>query len=294
VHQSFLNFRGFRYGLSALFLALSAWLAYAFDAPRAPPSGGTVLGYTLGTVSGILVLYLSWYGVRRRSFRARVGSAAGWLSAHVYLGAAVLLVATLHTGFQFGANVHTIAYVLLVLVVATGGWGVYTYARYPNLMIRQRKSKSRDELYEQIRELDRRAHKLAQPLDPGMRRLVEEAMRRTQLGGSIWAQLLARDDSAIVVTGATPLSARIISNRNQQVLIDRLAEQHAAARDRALEARLQELLDVASQKAVLVRRFQRDIQLQGLLQFWLYVHLPLCFGLLAALLAHVLSVFFYW
>jgi hypothetical protein len=294
VHQSFLNFKGFRYGVAALILGLSAWLAYAFDAPRAPPSGGTILGYTLGTIAGVLVLYLSWYGVRRRSFRARVGSASGWLSAHVYLGMAVLLVATLHSGLQFGWNVHTITYVLLVLVVGTGGWGVYTYARYPNLMIRQRGTASRDEVYEQIRELDRRARKLAQPLDPGTRRLVEEAVRRTQLGGSIWAQLRARDDSAIVVPGNTPLSARIVSNRNQQVLIDKLAELHATARDRTLESRLQELLDVASQKAVMVRRFQKDIQLQGLLQFWLYIHLPLCLGLLVALLAHVLSVFFYW
>jgi hypothetical protein len=294
VHQSFLNFKGFRYGVAALILGLSAWLAYAFDAPRAPPSGGTVLGYTLGTIAGVLVLYLSWYGVRRRSFRARVGSASGWLSAHVYLGMAVLLIATLHSGLQFGWNVHTITYVLLVLVVGTGGWGVYTYARYPNLMIRQRGTASRDEVYEQIRELDRRARKLAQPLDPGTRRLVEEAVRRTQLGGSIWAQLRARDDSAIVVPGNTPLSARIVSNRNQQVLIDKLAELHATARDRTLESRLQELLDVASQKAVMVRRFQKDIQLQGLLQFWLYIHLPLCLGLLVALLAHVLSVFFYW
>jgi hypothetical protein len=294
VHQSFLNFKGFRYGVAALILGLSAWLAYAFDAPRAPPSGGTILGYTLGTIAGVLVLYLSWYGVRRRSFRARVGSASGWLSAHVYLGMAVPLVATLHSGLQFGWNVHTITYVLLVLVVGTGGWGVYTYARYPNLMIRQRGTASRDEVYEQIRELDRRARKLAQPLDPGTRRLVEEAVRRTQLGGSIWAQLRARDDSAIVVPGNTPLSARIVSNRNQQVLIDKLAELHATARDRTLESRLQELLDVASQKAVMVRRFQKDIQLQGLLQFWLYIHLPLCLGLLVALLAHVLSVFFYW
>lgn len=294
MHQSFLNFKGYRYGVAALILGVAAWLAYAVDAPRAPPSGGTVLGYTLGTIAGVLVVYLSWYGVRRRSFRARVGSASGWLSAHVYLGMAVLLIATLHSGLQFGWNVHTITYVLLALVVGTGGWGVYTYARYPNLMIRQRGTASRDEVYEQIRELDRRARKLAQPLDPGTRRLVEEAVRRTQLGGSIWAQLRARDDSAIVIPGNTPLSARIVPNRNQQVLIDKLAELHAAARDRTLESRLQELLDVASQKAVMVRRFQKDIQLQGLLQFWLYIHLPLCLGLLVALLAHVLSVFFYW
>jgi hypothetical protein len=30
------------------------------------------------------------------------------------------------------------------------------------------------------------------------------------------------------------------------------------------------------------------------MQVWLYVHVPLSFALLAALIAHVISVFYFW
>ena len=54
------------------------------------------------------------------------------------------------------------------------------------------------------------------------------------------------------------------------------------------------LLDIVARKATLIGKLQKDIQLQGLIQFWLYLHLPLCFSLLVALVAHVIAVFFYW
>ena len=37
-----------------------------------------------------------------------------------------------------------------------------------------------------------------------------------------------------------------------------------------------------------------DLQLQALMEIWLYLHVPLSFALLGALTAHIVSVFFYW
>ena len=42
------------------------------------------------------------------------------------------------------------------------------------------------------------------------------------------------------------------------------------------------------------RELSRDIQLQALMEIWLYFHVPLSLGLLGALTAHVVAVFFYW
>jgi hypothetical protein len=295
VHQSFINYRGFRYGIVALALCVVAVIVYFFDSSREVPNGGTWLGYTLGSVAALIVCWLAAYGIRRRSFRL-AGSASGWLSAHVYLGLAAAVIATLHCGFQFGWNVHTVTYALLVLVLVSGCWGVYVYARYPALIVRQRGGTSRESLLEELSQLDQRARVLATPLNDASRALVDEAIRRTHLGGGVWAQLRGRDLSAILVPqmerGAS--FAQVVSNEGQHTLIQRLAREHAATRNADDAARLNALLEVAGEKAVLVGKLQKDVQLQGLLQFWLYIHLPLCFGLLAALAIHVLAVFLYW
>ncbi|HEV7714030.1 MAG TPA: hypothetical protein VGO53_00420, partial [Steroidobacteraceae bacterium] len=103
MHQSFFNYQHYRYGIRAGLLGVAAILAYVFCPLREPSNGGTWLGYTLGTIAALLIVYLAWYGVRRRTFGSG-GSTAGWLSAHVYFGMVLLLVATLHCGFQFGWN----------------------------------------------------------------------------------------------------------------------------------------------------------------------------------------------
>ena len=39
---------------------------------------------------------------------------------------------------------------------------------------------------------------------------------------------------------------------------------------------------------------RRHIRIRAALEIWLYVHVPATFALLAALTAHIVSVFFYW
>src|SRR5215475_1818534 len=85
MHQSFVNYRSFRYATLAAAATGIALLAYLVDRPRVPPNGGTWLGYTLGTLAALLIVFLSLFGIRKRSFHSRLGTAAGWLSAHVYL-----------------------------------------------------------------------------------------------------------------------------------------------------------------------------------------------------------------
>ena len=66
------------------------------------------------------------------------------------VGLAALLIATLHSGMHFGANVHTLTYVLMCVVTLSGGWGVYAYVFYPGEMMNQRGSLRHKEILRQI------------------------------------------------------------------------------------------------------------------------------------------------
>ena len=293
MHQSFFNYRHYRYAIRSGALAVVAILAYVFCPLREPRSGGTWLGYTLGTVAALLIIYLAWYGVRRRTFGSG-GSAAGWLSAHVYFGFVLMLVATLHCGFQFGWNVHTAAYVLLALVVLSGAWGTYAYTKYPSLIIKQRGNISRAELVEEIYQLDGRAIRVVSVLPADVHDLLADSIRRTQVGGSIWAMLRGHDESTVLIPAGGGAPSRVVANQGQRALIEALAGRLAAQADSNEISKMHSLLDIVARKAGLVARLQKDVQLQSLIQFWLYLHLPLCVALLVALVAHIIAVFFYW
>ena len=134
LHESLLAYRGSRYLWWALVVCTVSIIAYARQTSGMPPNGGTGLGYALGTLGAVLVIWLMAFGIRKRAYASRAGTVQGWLSAHVYLGVSLLVVVTLHAGFQVGWNVHTLAYVLMCTVVASGVFGVFVYLRYPQFL----------------------------------------------------------------------------------------------------------------------------------------------------------------
>jgi hypothetical protein len=297
MHESILDYGRYRYLWVALILSIGSLVAYLWHDPIGVPNGGTWLGYTLGTIGALLILWLLWFGVRKRRYRGASGSARGWLSAHVYLGSTLILIAFLHSGFQVGWNIHTLALALMLLVIFSGFFGVYAYLRYPSLMTRNRANTTRDAMLEEIRDLDQQALALADKIDRNIHDVVLRSIQHTRLGGGIWAQLRARDDSAQAlaslrkaVSSASASARSDAGSQTMVMMVDFLANQASDAQS----DNLRRLIDMVSRKSALATRVARDIQLQALMEVWLYLHVPLSLGLLGALTAHVLSVFFYW
>jgi hypothetical protein len=284
------------YALIAGLASGAAILIYLADRPRVPPNGGTWLGYTLGSMAAALVVFLALFGIRKRAFHSTVGTAIGWLSAHVYLGLAALLLATLHSGMHFGRNVHTLAYVLMCLVTLSGIWGVYAYMSFPGAMIQQRGNLRRREFLQQIADLDQSSLELADAVSPDFAELLAEAARRTDLGGGgLWKQLRARDESMLLVgMGSALRPAQLVGNADQRFLIRTLAELRPARSNDTVLSNVRKLLELAGSKAALLQRLRRESQLAALLRIWLFLHVPLCCALLAALCIHVVTVFLYW
>jgi hypothetical protein len=299
LHESFLRHRGFRYLKAAAGLCAAALALYAWHDPLDGPNGGTWLGYTLGTVGALLIVWLAWLGVRKRRYASNLGTVKGWVSAHVYLGLALLLVATLHTGFQFGANLHTLAYALMVLVIASGAYGVVAYVRYPRLITANRAQTSREARIEEILDLNERAIALADEINPEVHAAVLHAAGRLRIGGTWREQLLrpapdARAEELARVGDAlrSRLGTRAESPADEQMIF--LGTQLIATADRDRETeRLKQLLELLTRRNELVDRVARDIQAHARMQAWLYLHVPLTVALLAALAAHIVTVFLY-
>ena len=127
-HESFLRYARFRWLKIAIAASLLALAGYLLADVKPRPSGGSWYGYTLGTLGVLQILWLTLLGVRKRNMTRGRWSLKAWTSAHVYLGLSLIVVATLHTGFQLGWNIHTLAYVLMLVVILSGLFGVCAYA----------------------------------------------------------------------------------------------------------------------------------------------------------------------
>ena len=110
--------------------------------------------YAPGTIGALLIVWLALFGIRKRAITTGVYSLKAWLSAHVYLGLSLLVIGTLHAGFHFGWNVHTLAYALMVLVIVSGMPGAAAYAVLPQALSANRGETTQRQWLETIRSLD--------------------------------------------------------------------------------------------------------------------------------------------
>lgn len=296
MRDSILAYARKRYLWIALALSAASVVAYAWHRPLDVPNGGTWLGYTLGGIGAALILWLLLFGVRKRSYHSNLGKVQGWLSAHVYLGSALLFVVTLHAGFQFGWNVHTLAYLLMCLVIASGLFGVFAYLRYPNALSDNRSNLTREQMLEELASLDERSVRAAARIPGEFADVMVSNRDRTAIGGTALRLLTARDASRVVLpmTAGAGASERLTENPDQSAVLEWLADRLSRSTDGTLTQQLGELMALVNTRRILLRKLVRDAQIKAWLEIWLYVHVPLSFALLAALIAHVLSVFLYW
>ncbi len=154
MYNNLIEYKGGRYFWFALFLLIGSIALYMSQEAWRPPNGGTWQGYVLGTIGALLILWLAYLGVRKRRYSSTMGSVQGWTSAHIYLGSSLLIIATLHCAFQFGMNVHTLAYVLMCIVIFSGFYGLYAYLRYPDKLSQNRSNQSIDQRFSELDELD--------------------------------------------------------------------------------------------------------------------------------------------
>lgn len=270
-HESFLSHKRWRWLKIALVTCLVAIVIYLFSDFEPRANGGTWYGYTLGTIGALLIVWLSLLGVRKRRMTEGKWSLKAWTSAHVYLGLALIVIGTLHTGFQFGWNVHTLAYVLMLVVIFSGMYGIAVYATLPQKLSDNRKDMTTEMMVEALAAIDRQLASAAQPLGREDADMVIAALGQDPFGFGMWTRLSG--------------NYRHCATR---AALDHFSGGHAAD---SAHGRVRSLL---ARRRAQLEQMRRHMKLKAMLEVWLFIHIPVTIALLAALTVHIISVFFYW
>jgi hypothetical protein len=118
--------------------------------------------------------------------------------------------------------------------------------------------------------------------------IVHSSRENTRLGGGLLRQL----------SGCDPDCATTAALNRVQELATTIGGAKDADAPRVMarldRMHLRRLIVRLNRKVELLDRARKDIRFQALMRVWLLFHIPISFALFAALLAHVVSVFFYW
>ena len=275
-HEGFLRHANFRWLKIATMFSLLAIVSYLIIDVQPRHNGGSWYGYTLGSIGVFLILWLSLLGIRKRKMSRGHWSLKAWTSAHAYLGLSLIVIGTLHTGFQLGWNVHTLAYVLMMIIILSGIWGISVYATVPKIMSANRDQTTEAQMLASLRSIDRQLHDAAQPLDQNHAELVRGSLDQDPFGGGIIRRMTNRYPACQTIAA------------HEKIML--FTESAPRTRDDPLE----KVASLLGRKRAILARTRKHLQLKAMLEIWLHFHVPLTFALIAALIAHIVSVFFYW
>jgi hypothetical protein len=116
-------------------VAASVWFFVAAIGSPEWPGGSSLPGFTFGVLGGVIILFelLLWW--RKKVRRWHIGRTKVWMSAHIWLGLLCVPLLVYHSGFRLGGTLSTVLMVLLLLVIASGIWGLILQQILPQRML---------------------------------------------------------------------------------------------------------------------------------------------------------------
>lgn len=268
--ETFLNYRNWYFAKLSVAILLILTMLYFMDSPFGGRRGNTIVGLSLGVFATLGILYLTYFGMKKRSYATSSGNLVATLSAHVWLGLSLLLIVPLHCGFHLGLNVHSLAYFLMIIVIASGIFGAITYRVLPQKLYSQRGGEKPEEYISIIQDLDAGILALAERHDE-LKKMVRQLDVKTDsyLRGNF---SLSRPQP-IDEKKAADLVAALPSNLNEEAI---------------------SLLNLLGKKRGILIKFTKEVWASAMLKIWLFVHIPFTCLLLIVLFLHIYLALYYW
>jgi hypothetical protein len=271
----------YRFGLAwrLIAFALFALLAvsyYQYSRTEPFTHGGSTMGLIYGLAALALILLLLYYGIRKRAYRSRFGKLENWLQSHIYLGLLTLFVVLAHSGFRFEDKIATTLLIIIAVVIASGAFGAVLYKMLPRALTEVESNLSNSQMSDQLNQLGRAMARLASEKSEPFQRIynrLERSVSPKWLAG--WRLLIAGSRTGKL--GDQPREIAAVLNLIPE------PEQND----------LRQLLVLSRQQKELYIRLLAQQRYKNLLDFWLYLHLPLSVAMIVLIAAHLWGVYYY-
>lgn len=267
--ETVISYRNFRWLWLTLVGLCACCVVYGLNDPPGGRNGGTVVGYTFGTIATLGIIWLMAYGARKRAYHSSLGTVEGWLAAHIWIGIGLLLLVPLHAGFSFGFNVHSAAYVFMVLTIVSGIWGIANYATLAGRISAHRGGMKDTALVEQVESFTTQIEALCAAKSEAFLQILNSFDFSFRPG--LRSLLRMADIPVVDQARATQLIRHVPTAEHDDALA---------------------LIGLLDQRSDLARRLIEQARVKALLKVWLYIHVPVSIALCVALAIHILSVFF--
>jgi hypothetical protein len=304
-------------GCVAVLIAASVWFLLAGLGQPEWPGGSSLPGLVFGIVGGLIVLFEFLLWLRKKVRVWRIGRAQAWLRAHIWLGLLCLPLLIYHSGLRFGGTLSTVLLLLVIVVVASGVWGLALQQFLPQQMLEDVPAET---IYSQIDHLSEQLIAEAEQLvwltcgpgpgegpeplplaEGGGAHLVVGALRSA---GKVQGKVLATHAPAEPIPEAEPLrvffremvapflrggarsGSPLVSANVATAMFDDLRLKVPPAAQEAVAV----LEDVCNQR----RQWVQQARLHFWLHNWLCVHFPLSVALVVLMFIHVWVALKYW
>jgi hypothetical protein len=249
--------------------------AFVWSARTEFTHGGSLVGLVFGTAGYLLILLLAYYGIRKRSYRSTFGTMEQWLQSHIYLGILVLVLLVLHTGGRFNDMVAVTTLILVAVVVLSGIAGAILFVTVPRLLTEVESNLTVEEISTQLNQLARNMARLASGRSQPFVRIYDGLMTESMPGWLAgWRLLFSR-----------------MRRKSQQAVGDWSKMLALVGKDE--QEPLRQMLVFSRQRKELLMRLMYQQRYKNILEFWLYIHVPVTIAVLVFGTVHVVAVFYY-
>jgi hypothetical protein len=280
-------------------LAALAYVPYALFSLKAP-SGSSPLGLAYGIAGYALMLFAALLSVRKKFRIWRIGRAQTWMRGHLWLGLLSYPLILFHAGFSAGHGLARLLTLILGVVVLSGLIGAAIQHYMPRVMTERVPMET---IYDQI---DRVQGQLLAEADGLLASLIPEK--------SEYGLIMPASDPADTMTTTSTLirlsdqsSTKLREMYDQRIrpyLAHRGSHRQAMADRQTSKAMLAQLRAVAPESLRTViddleniceekRDLDRQSRLHRVLHYWLLVHIPLAYLLLALGAVHAIMALRY-